>query len=248
MPRAVLLVLVLAACGRLGFDPQASADAAVGETDASDAAVARPEVVQVRTANNADGTAITVNLDPTRAGGLIVIATLCFNIGATFQPVLSVVDDVQNTYVSSGALARWNGDDGAVELWYAANARPGASLVRVASTGTTSRVAWALELANIAPTSPLESAVALEHLGQAMPFAPDVSASGSAAVVSLIMINGTITQVAAGNPFVLLPVINGDAAAYAIVDAPGTYGAVVDAPGSSSYAAITAAFRGLGRP
>lgn len=239
------LPLLLAACGRLEFDPQASADATTGETDASDAFVARPELVQTMTANNTGAASLMVNLAPTRAGGLIVIATLCYNISATAEPVLSIADDVQNNYVSAGALAPWNGDDGAVEIWYAAGARPGASSVTISSTGVTSRVVWALELANIAPMAPLESAMQLEDPGGSMPAAPVVGASGRAAVVSLFMVNGTITQIAAGNPFVLLPVLNGDAAAYAVVDAPGAYGAVVDAPGSGSYSAVTAAFRGL---
>ncbi len=240
MKRAALLLL--AACGRVGFAPELTSDAAV-----ADATVARPELVQVRTADDANVNASTVNLAPTRAGGLIVIATLSHNIGSTSEVVAGITDDAQNSYVFAGARASWNGDDGVVEIWYAPNARPGASIVRIASTGLTTRVAWALELMNMEPTAPLVAVGQLDDQAStgSTPAAPVVGAPGGAVVVSLVMVNGTVTQVAAGNPFSLLPVINGDAAAYAIVDAPGSYGAVLEAPGSGNYGAVTAAFRGL---
>ncbi len=231
-------LLLFAGCGRLGFAPEASPDASG----------ARPELVQVRTTRDLDVNGTTVNLAPTRAGGLIAIATLSQNIGGTAESVVSIVDDAQNNYVFAGARALWNGDDGAVEVWYAASARPGARVVRIFSTGNTSRVAWALELANMKGTAPLEGVGKIDDqpsTGEGMLAAPMVGVSGVAVVISLVMVNGNVTQVGADNPFALLPVINGDAAAYAIVDAPGSYGAIFDAPGSGNYAAVTAAFRGL---
>ncbi len=226
-----------------GLDPLPVDGDVVG---AVDGAGTRPELVQVSTGSALSTSDATVGLAPTRAGGLIVIATLNFNIGATAETVASITDDVQNDYVSAGARARWNGDEGAVEIWYAAGSRPGATSVTIASAGVTSRVAWALELANMEQVVPLEAVGQIDDVPPVggMPAAPVVAVTGPAVVVSLIMVNGNVTEVVAGNPFSLLPAINGDGAAYAIVDAPGSYGAHLNAPGSGNYAAVTAAFRG----
>lgn len=245
MTRAALLFL--AACGRIGFEPQASIDSSLDGELATDAFVARPELVQARGLRLGGPSTMAIGLAPTRAGSLLVVGTLNFNINAIAEPTVSITDDAGNTYVSANCRALWTGDDGAVEIWYASNARAGATTVTINSAGPTSRSTWVLEFANMDPSAPVDDVGTFNDApGGGTVAGPSVSPSRPfAVIVSVILISGVVTQVSPGDEFINLEIINGDAAAYVITDRLGTYAASWDAPGSDNNSSSTAAFLGL---
>jgi hypothetical protein len=244
------LLVILAGCGRLAFD-EPNADAAKADApsiDATgDAPTARPFLVQEAIKSGTNGTSLVVGLDmPVSPGSMLVVATLNFNIGGTAAATTGVADGAGNSFTSANARATWTGTEGQVEIWYLPSAGAGVTVVTIDSAALTSRSAWVLELGNMKADQPLDVVnVVSDGTTNGMPLAPTVSPSRAPAViVSAILLSGAVTQVTSGNGFVPLPSINGDAAAYAIVDAPGTYGAVWDAPGSDNYGSSTAAFLG----
>ena len=192
------------------------------------------------------GSTATLGLEATRPAALIVVATLNFNIPGVAEPIVSISDDVGNLYASADAAGTWSGQQGKVEIWFATETDAGARAVTVTSAAPTTRSVWVLEFANMAPVDAIDAAAGVSDLSTGgQPAAPVVTPGRApAVVVSVILLTGMVTQVAAGSPFVPLPLLNGDAAAYQIVDAPGTYGAVWDAPGSDNYSSSTAAFLG----
>ena len=77
----LVALLVVAGCGRSNFDL----------ADAS--SIVLPELLQAQANTNLDSDTIGVGLLPTRAGSLLVVGTLCFNIGAVAEPVAGITDN-----------------------------------------------------------------------------------------------------------------------------------------------------------
>ena len=243
-------MVILAGCGRLAFD-EPSADAAKADAAILDALVdgpvPRPFLVQAVTASGTNSAVLLVGLNlPVTAGSMLVVTTLNFNVGGVAASTIDVSDDAGDVFTSTNARAMWTGDDGQVEIWYQPGAGGGATTVSIASSGLTSRSAWLLELANMEPVQPLDAVtVTNDGITNGAPIAPTVNPTRPPAVIiSAILLSGAVTQVTSGNGFVPLPLINGDAAAYAIVDTPGMYDAAWDAPGSDNFGSSTAAFLG----
>ncbi len=245
--------MILAGCGRIAFDGSPGVDGGPGDdaptidAAADSSLVRRPAMFQDANGSSAAGTTLTIPwAAPVTDGSTIVVATLNFNAGAVAASTIGVRDDAGQVYVSANARATWTGTAGQVEIWYLPRSGPGPTKVSIDSSDATSRSAWLLEVANLDPDVPLDAVGVINNAAtNGAPPAPMVIPTRSPAlIVSVILITGAVTQIAAGNDFIALGSLNGDAAAYAIVDAAGTYGAVWDAPGSDNYGSSTAAFLG----
>jgi hypothetical protein len=234
--------LLFAACGRIGFD--GVADDAAPEPDTGDAAaVVLPEIKNVQTGMDGPADVTMFGIPSTREGSLLILATVSFEIGGTGALVSSISSDVGDSFVSVGQVANWTGDDGRTEIWYAPDGKGGATQLTIQSEAVTQRELWFLEVANMDPV-PLDAAMAIsDHPSDPMPGAPAITPTRRPAlVVSIMQISGFLTEDGIASPFIALPVVNGDDAAYAIVTEPGAFGARWTAPGTDNYAAITAAF------
>ena len=75
------------------------------------------------------------------------------------------------------------------------------------------------------------------------PSAPTVEVPPGAFVVSVADVAGDSVTIDAGNPFVALPVLAGNDAAYYVAPATGSYAAAWLAQGVAPWCASTAAFR-----
>jgi len=217
------MVLLVASCGRIDFDP-------LGRDGSSGDVV--PAVAQ--TAAQLGTTQTTqVVLAPTAPGDLIVVATTNIDTTASLQ---SIDDDGSNTYVSSGATFTC----GATlfgEAWYAV-ALASATTVTVTSAGAVRREIWIVDV-----TGPkrLLAAVGLDDQVGVEADNPNVAVSEPALVVSSMVVADQIgNELAPG--FTALPMVSEDDAAYAVVTSPGSYGARWSVAAMMEYCGLTAAF------
>jgi hypothetical protein len=216
--RAVLLVIT--ACGRIGFGPGGG-------------------IVVVQTTQNFDKNVIAnVTLNPLVAGDLVVVATANIDDG---MPLVAIDDNAGNTYVATAAhYSCALVDPTAQEFWYAVVDHPGATALSLSSATAVRREVWVIELAGA--TSADATAVATNVTGTTSGSAPPVTPTRVPAIVNS-EINAPVTaSPLLPGPFVAQPDLNGDDVAYAIVDAPGSYGAAWALTVGGPYCASTVAF------
>lgn len=221
------LAISHAACGKVGFDPQAPADSAVMH--------ATPALID--SANGASSTSSdTIAIPPTAAGQFLVVGVVTYNT----ESVVSITDDAANAYTSAGVRAIITAG-GATEIWFARNSQPGATQVVVTITGA-GLEGWVAELSGI-DASPISTRAADDqNTGPTVIAASVTTTAPDALVVSVGAIVSGATGVDAASPFVSLGIPNGDIAAFYIAPVPGSYGAVFDDRGSGLACSSTAAF------
>jgi hypothetical protein len=221
------IVLALAGCGRIDFDPASDGSAV-------------PVLVQSAAVDTAGVVAAMLTIGPTGSGNLLVVASGDFS---TRQPITAMTDDAGNTYVSANALAA-NAMD-LVEIWYAVNSLPGATTLTVTSETASNRQVWFLELSDMDPSAPLDVVgVASTPPPSATPAAPPVTPTTSRSlIVSVANVLDNVMALDPRSPFVGMPIFQGNDTAYYIASASGSYGALWDAGGSGAYCASTAAFK-----
>jgi hypothetical protein len=167
----------------------------------------------------------------------------------SFSPgafLTAVTDNAGNPYVSASAGATWasTGFDH-IEIWYAKDSLPGATLLTVMGPGGPNREVWFMEVAGMDLIAPLDVVATVSDApATAFPIAPPVTPTTAASfVVSVGDFAGGVSGVQVGNPFHALAILDGNNTAYYVAGAPGTYGAVWDDGTVSSYCASTAAFK-----
>jgi hypothetical protein len=230
-----VVALWLAGCGRLGFQTvQPVADSAVVDTPP-------PAVVQTSSNQTSGSATITLSIAPTLAGDLIVVATGGWAPGS---PVTSITDNAGNSYVSTNAMSNLSNlpNKDIVEIWYATNARAGATSVVVTASVSSNREAWLLEASGVSAAdvvATLDNASAARHPA-APPISPTVTPSLIVAVGDFAAaINGLL----AGSSFTQLPIHDDNDATWLIVENTGSYSAVWDAQSTATYCVSVAAFK-----
>jgi hypothetical protein len=224
--RGLVIVFVIG-CGRIGFDdPVTSKEPAAAIT-----------VPQIATLLDTAST-VTVDVAPTQAGDLLIVATV--SISAQTH-VLAVVDDLGDHFTSAGITDVCDENHALGELWFATAGASGTTTVSVMSSDNDQREVWLLEVAGVTSfdqIAKIDNATATTSV-----VAPSVSPDGyPAIVISELNDPSHIGDLAAGSPFMALPLVHGDDAAYAIVTTPGDYGAVWANTVSGEYCGFTAAF------
>ncbi len=235
-----LLLLGLACCGRMRFDPTQGAldgSAADGTSDSSSAGT--PALVQAQT-QLATGSTIGLPIEPTQAGSLLVIMMSSIQ---TVQPVTSVDDDAGNTYVSANLESHATGLSADAEMWYASSAKPGATVVSVTSQASVMRGLWFVEVGGAAGLALDQGMVLDDGMQVTTVMGPAITPSRlPAAIVTIAVVSGNISGLAPPTQFIGLPPQHGDDSAYALVATPGTYSAVWNATGTGPYCSAIAAF------
>jgi len=236
------LALAVAGCGHLGFDERdapTAQDGRGGDTRGSatiDAAFALPSLVVTYTNS---GT-MQFSFSPTFGTGHLL--ALAFSLDTGGQ-VVSVVDNsLGNMFESANAYSSSSG--GATEIWYAANSRGGNTSLIVTLNGSLSTALWLVELANMDPSAPLDTAA--HGNGNVTTTATTVAVTTTTpneVVMSVLNVNTASITGLAGAPFQTLAVQGGDDAAYAITSSPGSYAATWNVDGPSDTCSSTATFK-----
>lgn len=233
--RAVLAVIVIAACGRIGFDPHAAAtdaQADVATADATNAVL----VQETSTMNSGSGAALVIT--PTQAGDLVVVTVTQETSAAT---TVTGVSDGTDTFVSAGLRSVDNGCNNTAEIWYATNVQPGQTAINVFMSASSTIEVWVLELAGV--TAYAGGALVNDQAASGMILAaPGIALAGPGVVVSVEATCSGATAIAPDSSFTGLAAPSGEDTAYLISGAAGTYGAVWTYSGGT-WNASTAAFR-----
>lgn len=223
-------------------------DASGGQDAGADGSKAVPIFLQGVGGLVGANTTLSLALTPTQAGSLVVVG-MGQSFGASAPVVASVTDNApggSNTYVSANARSVHTNDGNAAEIWYAKGGRAGATSVTITLTAVPQQITgWAMEFSGLSATDPLDAvAVASDQSSTSAVAAPNVNTSGpDEVVVSVAVVIDVVQGIVPGNPFVALPVQNGDDTAYFVARTPGTYGAVWKSPGAMTWCSSTAAFR-----
>jgi hypothetical protein len=236
-------LLVLACCGRVGFEGRLGAgDAAVDTAPDAPGAVALVQSAGVFTMSAPE---ITLVLEPTRPHSTIVVATNNFNIGGVAPAIAAITDSAGDAFESTNARAPWQSGQAIAQIWYSRDGVGGATSLAVASAAATSREVWVLELANLDRAAPLDKIASVsDAAASSLPAAPPAAATAARGVaVSIVFVANQCTGVAAGDVFTGLPILHADDAAYLISSAAGAYGATFVQPNPGVYSAVTATFR-----
>lgn len=234
----LVLVLVAAGCGRIDFDRTFApgGDDGGSDRDSDGAAPHRWALVQA-----VGSTTSPVTIAPSTSGTLIVVA-----VHATSPAtVTAIADDAGNSYAAIPAAHATNSsppDD--LELWYASDARPGATAITVTANSLISAVIW--EVAGIQAASPLDTATVLDsQAATTTPIGPSITTAGAGElVISVAIVANGISGTHAGNEFTNDLRTRGDGWAHLTDPAApaGTHQAEWDQGTSGRYCATAAAF------
>jgi hypothetical protein len=189
------------------------------------------------------GAVFAATIAPAKAGSFIAVAVTYSN---TNHEVLSVIDNAptgSNTYVSANLKSR-SGSCQASEIWFARNVRPLATLVSVVMSDTSgSQNVWAMEASGLAPTGGLDKGLPGNGGSTTVVTTQTVQATGAPAFfVAAVGSCGFLNTIVAGNPFIALPLENGNAAAYHIATTVGPFGPAFNNT-NDAWNASVAAFR-----
>jgi len=232
--------------------PDATDAADGGEFDASPSDAALPALIQ-SSSRYLTGSFTSMESSPLNsvsAGDLLVVV---FQF-TTPVAVASMTDDAPgdagpaNTYVSANQTAWINcgaASDTYHNVWYARMVRGGARRVTATiSSGSTVQypAMWVLDFSGVGTfdrggTISTQSAASLITSPQLS------STSEQAVIVSTGISCRNVVGVHSGNPFMLLPVLAGNAVGYHIAPKPGVYGALFDTDEAVEWAASTVIFR-----
>ncbi|MFT3694808.1 MAG: hypothetical protein QM831_16790 [Kofleriaceae bacterium] len=206
----VAAVVLLAACGRIGFDDQAAIDAAPPDP---------PALVQQGSASDQNGNALAVTgLSPVREGDLLVAAVVAFGDSTT----TSVRDDVGDTFVSSGANATSASISGTTSIYYATTIG-GATTLDVRFDKAEGGEVWLLDFSGVDTLGSVNATNAMSANDMYLGPAITTTVANEVVVTHVQIDTNAITDVSA--PFVMLPTLFGDDAAYAITTTVGSYAA-----------------------
>lgn len=203
-------------------------DSSAADVGTTETGTTVPAFVQSGASSN-NGTTGTVTFAATRAGDLVVV-TIAQESGST-AVVTGITDDAPagtSTYVSAGERAVDTSCGNTTEIWYARNAQPGATSVKIAMSASVTFEAWAAEFSGLSTTSPLDTgAVASSQPSTTTIDAPTVTPSvPNALVVSVAASCGAISGLAAASPFRALPIKGGEDTAYYVAPTIAAYGPV----------------------
>jgi len=176
------------------------------------------------------------------AGNLIVVGVETANVGQ----VVAVTDTANNVYVRVLGSRAINEVQGlGIELWYAKNAKAGAT--RITVDGATVRAVVAWEAAGLDPVNPLGSASKLDDrpatttpLGAAI-----TTTTAGELVISIAIVGNAVSGLTAGSAFTNDQMTFGNGWAHLTNNqAPaGTYQAQWNQPNAGAYCATSASFR-----
>jgi hypothetical protein len=219
-----------------GAATDAGADGIPPDGVPPDGAAARWSVVQTT-----DSTAKTTPLAPTGSGHAIIVAfeTPSGNV------VNDVTDNAGNTYTRIPASrATVNNSDLGIEIWYATNSKPNATVLNVNANTLYATVIW--EVAGLRTANIVDATAVLQNQNATTsPVGPTVTTTQPGDfVIAVAMVANVITNIHAGNPFTndRTTQDNGWAHLSDPASAAGAYHAQWDQPQSGVYCASTAAF------
>ncbi|MGZ3792763.1 MAG: hypothetical protein ACXVCP_10460 [Bdellovibrio sp.] len=206
------------------------------------------KIVQTVSPDEALGNYIyTFAIPPTSAGNLLVIPIV---YGYNTNSVVSISDNASggsNSYVTANARASYGGAwAGSTEIWYAKNIKAGATSITVTLNGSASADMWVLEVSGMSTTAPLDSAAVTNDAvlsGNTTAGSSLTVSNPGELVVSVIVLDTSVTGIHSGNGFTALGITNGNNAAYRFSPSAGSYGAVWDTSVSGHYCSSTAAFK-----
>jgi hypothetical protein len=224
-----LCIVLVAACGRVGFDERTAT------VDAADAAP-RPSPTFVANAGataEANATTLRVNVPTTTIGNLLVVT---FTIH-TDAAVTSIVDDGGNTYISTSARASMAGTSS--EVWYADQRAP-ATTVDIVMDKAGSFNAYTLELAGVRGLPAKKSSACLLY-PPTFVTSPITTTVPDELIVTVTMFAFPLFVSAMRPPFVGLPPQSGNATGYLIAREPGTYESTFDIESGEGMSAMTCA-------
>jgi hypothetical protein len=216
----VVIALLLAACGRIGFD--------------TTAVTGVPAVVQSQSVLIIPPMTPVVGLSPTLAGDVIAVATS--NIDASDQPLVSISDNIGDTFQSAHCNYIFATTTG--EIWYAVT-RGDALQISIVDSSPVRREIWVLEIAHAdeliamtsvsnasaSPVSPIDAGptAPVDASGDLIASAPTVTVTPTRVPAIVFSLFNTGEEQALEGNFTALPVLNGDDAAWLVVEAPGSY-------------------------
>jgi hypothetical protein len=180
---------------------------------------------------DAPGTAVTtpIPVNATKAGSLLVVVVAEETNSTTV--VSSIADNAPgggSTYVSASQRSFNTGCSTSLEIWYATNARPGATSIAVTMGSSVKIEAWALEFSTSGQAVVLEAGKVLssQPTGTIITAPTVTTAASKPLVISGAMTCGEVTGLRAPSTFQPLAILNGETVAYLLANQPGTYGAV----------------------
>jgi hypothetical protein len=123
-------------------------------------------------------------------------------------------DSACNTYIPIAPAASSDVNQSALQLFYAKNTCPGARKIDIITTSSVGAVAW--EVSGIRTDDPFDTALGLSNqLSTPTPAGPRIITSTAGEfVVSVAIVESTITGIVAGNEFTNDHIVNGDAWAH----------------------------------
>ena len=208
-------------CGRIGFDERAL-----------------PALVA--TTHVKSGSAAVVSVPDVAAGSANLLVAIVIAYESTTS-VMGVDDDFGNTYTNTGATSI--SPTVSTSIWYAANSVAGSGTLTVTLDAATGASVWFDEFTGVDSLDGIGD----NGAGVIMPTIDSPSAqvrgNDELAISVLEMTAGEIDGVAA--PFVELPSVDGDEAAYAVVSGPTVIGAEWTASGSGTTCSSTVTFARL---
>jgi hypothetical protein len=214
-PCASVTWLVVAACGRLGFDqaPDARRSDAIDAGGDAPSVAATPDVLQVAGYSSDGGSSFTAPIAAVTPGDLVLVAVTVWDATA----VSAVHDDHGIALALAGARAVMSTTS--TEIWYV-DATEASTTMTVEMTGSaTGFDVFIAEVASIAPGPPELARTKCVQYPPSVAQAT-VDAPTGAFVFGSTMLEYPVYAEAVEPPFTALPLADGNGAAYTI--APGS--------------------------
>lgn len=184
---------------------------------------------------------MTVTLSqPTNAGDLLVLGL------TDLDNVTSIVDNApggSSVYVSANARATTSNGD-VDQIWYAPNVKAGVTEITISWGSGSDGQVWAEEFFGLSTSAPLDQVAVLNNQSGCCDTAPTITTGFANELVFSVDDEDTaVVGIAPGNPFIGLPLLSGNAAAYFIAPAAGSAeGAIWDKNNNDGYCTSTASF------
>jgi hypothetical protein len=222
--------VLVAACGRLGFDPRVeSADSTL---DVAPPLAPAPVTMSGATAEATDST-LQITTPDTTPGNLLIVS---FTIH-TDAAVTSITDDGGNTYKFAGVRASQSNTTS--DLWYAEQTSS-ATTIDIVMDKAGSFNAYSLEVANI-HGAPAKTNSACLNYPPTFVTAPITTTVPDEMIVTVTMFAFPVFVSGMQPPFTNLPPLSGNATGYLIAHEPGTYASTFDIESGDGMTAMTCA-------
>ena len=229
------------ACSPAVLGPGGSSNCSVSLTQA----VAAISLVHVTSCGPKIFPASTCTIPATGSGNLIVVA---WGSAPNVSPKIgTVTDNAGNTYMEAGNA--WAADPaaGAIDIWYAANSKPGTTTMTITPSVSSLGAAVIWEFSNVDLTAPLDQTSVLN--GQPA----TTTASGASVattvpgdlVISVLTPSGTTLGIQPGSVFTLDSLLFGNGWSHATTSSAGSYAPQWNTA-LGSYASSTVSFRPAG--